>query len=161
MLYTVSYLVVRGLKQCRVEAKLRRNFGGVNRPWALPSYRRFPRRALSRPGSTTLRTPPFRDPPPFGRASRWRCPRRRLCPATPPYPPPVSRAHIVYSHHHHIYIVYPYTKHPGPIVYSHKTSRAHRLFTHNTRPIVYSDGGSYQGPSIHTTAIHTASTRVF
>ena len=25
----------------------------------------------------------------------------------------------VYSHHHHIYIVYRYTKHTGPIVYSH------------------------------------------
>ena len=33
---------------------------------------------------------------------------------------------IVYSHHHHVYIVYWYTKHPGPIVYSH---HIHTAFT--------------------------------
>ena len=26
----------------------------------------------------------------------------------------------VYSHRHHVYMVYWYTKHPGPIVYSHQ-----------------------------------------
>ena len=45
----------------------------------------------------------------------------------------------VYSHHHHIYIVYWYTKHPGPIVYSHH----HHIYivywyAKHPGPIVYS-----------------------
>ena len=46
---------------------------------------------------------------------------------------------IVYSHHHHVYIVYWYTKHPGPIVHSHH----HHVYivywyTKHQGPIVYS-----------------------
>ena len=61
----------------------------------------------------------------------------------------------VYSHHHN-YVVYWYTKHPGPIVYSHHHHHHVNIvywYTKHQGPIVYSHGAAVAGPSIHTTTI--------
>ena len=50
------------------------------------------------------------------------------------------RGHTVYSHHHHMYIVYRYTKHPGPTVYSHHHHHIYTVYryTKHPGPTVYS-----------------------